>query len=114
MTRDDTRERELADQLEASAALAFRVAYAVLRHRQDAEDVAPETLAKAIRSFWALRDRDRFEAWLVRITGAGPWTAAGRRPGAIMASRRPPTRRPPSPQRTWPPPGRQKARCLLR
>lgn len=68
VTRDDARERELADQLEASAPLAFRVAYAVLRHREDAEDVAQEALAKAFRSFRALRDRDRFEAWLVRIT----------------------------------------------
>ncbi len=65
---DDAQVRELADRLEASAPLAFRVAYAVLRHREDAEDVAQEALAKAFQSFRALRDRDRFEAWLVRIT----------------------------------------------
>src|SRR2546427_8302812 len=68
VTGDDAQVRELADRLEASAPLAFRVAYAVLRHREDAEDVAQEALAKAFQSFRALRDRDRFEAWLVRIT----------------------------------------------
>src|SRR2546425_11061374 len=68
VTGDDAQARELADRLEASAPLAFRVAYAVLRHREDAEDVAQEALAKAFQSFRALRDRDRFEAWLVRIT----------------------------------------------
>ena len=42
--------------------------YGVLRHRQDAEDVAQEAFAKAYRSFNQLRDRDRFRAWLVRMT----------------------------------------------
>src|SRR5712692_4169843 len=50
------------------AALAFRVAYSVLRHRQDAEDVAQDAFAKAYRNFRQLRDRDRFRAWLVRMT----------------------------------------------
>ena len=68
VTGDHAQDHELADRLEAGAPLAFRVAYAVLRHREDAEDVAQEALAKAFRSFRALRDRDRFEAWLVRIT----------------------------------------------
>ncbi len=68
VTGDDSLDREAADRLEAGAPLAFRVAYAVLRHREDAEDVAQEALAKAFQSMRALRDRDRFEAWLVRIT----------------------------------------------
>jgi len=51
-----------------SGALAFRVAYGVLRHREDAEDVAQEALARAYRSFGRLRDRARFRAWLVRIS----------------------------------------------
>jgi RNA polymerase sigma-70 factor (ECF subfamily) len=47
--------------------LAFRVAYGVLRNREDAEDVTQEAFAKAYRSFSALRDRERFRAWIVRI-----------------------------------------------
>lgn len=68
VTLDDELEREFEDRLRESATLAFRVAYGVLRHRQDAEDVAQEAFAKAYRSFNQLRDRDRFRAWLVRMT----------------------------------------------
>jgi RNA polymerase sigma-70 factor (ECF subfamily) len=54
--------------LEDSGTLAFRVAYGVLRHREDAEDVAQESLARAYESFGRLRDRARFRSWLVRIS----------------------------------------------
>src|SRR5438094_3807143 len=63
-TTDETFEARLAD----SSRLAFRVAYSVLRHPQDAEDVAQDALVKAYRKFAQLRDRDRFRAWLVRTT----------------------------------------------
>jgi DNA-directed RNA polymerase specialized sigma24 family protein len=39
---DGDLEREFETRLVESSTLAFRVAYAVLRHRQDAEDVAQE------------------------------------------------------------------------
>jgi RNA polymerase sigma factor (sigma-70 family) len=65
---DDVLEREFEDRLRESTTLAFRVAYGVLRNRQDAEDVAQEAFAKAHRSFRQLRDRARFRAWLVRMT----------------------------------------------
>jgi len=55
------------DRLAESSPLAFRVAYSVLRHRQDAEDVAQEALVRAYRKIGALRDGARFRAWLVRI-----------------------------------------------
>ncbi len=48
--------------LQDSGTLAFRVAYAVLRHREDAEDVAQQALARAYRSFARLRDRARFRS----------------------------------------------------
>ena len=51
-----------------SLTLAFRVAYGVLRHRADAEDVTQEAFAKAYRHFRRLRNRAAFRAWLVRIT----------------------------------------------
>src|SRR5215471_18109931 len=65
---DHELEREFEARLVESATLAFRVAYSVLRHREDAEDVAQEAFAKAYRSFHQLRDRERFRAWLVRMT----------------------------------------------
>lgn len=60
--------REFETRLRDSGTLAFRVAYSVLRHREDAEDVAQESIAKAYRCFAQLRDRERFRAWLVRTT----------------------------------------------
>jgi RNA polymerase sigma-70 factor, ECF subfamily len=67
-----TPQEDLAQEFEArlrdSGTLAFRVAYGVLRHREDAEDVAQEAFVKAHRSFGQLRDRERFRAWLVRAT----------------------------------------------
>ena len=65
---DQTLEREFEARLGEASTLAFRVAYGVLRHREDAEDVAQEAFFKAHRSFAQLRDRDRFRAWLVRMT----------------------------------------------
>jgi RNA polymerase sigma-70 factor (ECF subfamily) len=61
-------EREFEARLVESSTLAVRVAFGVLRHRQDAEDVAQEAFVKAYRSFRQLRERDRFRAWLVRMT----------------------------------------------
>src|SRR5437870_10597760 len=65
---DHELDREFEARLVESSTLAFRVAYSVLRHREDAEDVAQEAFAKAYRNFRQLRDRDRFRAWLARMT----------------------------------------------
>jgi RNA polymerase sigma-70 factor (ECF subfamily) len=65
---DEELEREFEAALAESSTLAFRVAFSVLRHREDAEDIAQEALTKAHRCFRQLRHRDRFRAWLVRIT----------------------------------------------
>jgi RNA polymerase sigma-70 factor, ECF subfamily len=63
---------DLARQFEArladSSSLAVRVAYSVLRQRQDAEDVAQDAFVRAHRQFTQLRDREKFRAWLVRMT----------------------------------------------
>lgn len=61
-------EQEFEVRLRESSTLAFRVAYGVVRHRQDAEDIAQDAFARAYRSFHQLRDRERFRAWLVRMT----------------------------------------------
>ena len=68
VTVDQELEREFETRLVESSRLAFRVAFSVLRQREDAEDVAQEAFAKAYRSFRQLRDRERFRAWLVRMT----------------------------------------------
>jgi RNA polymerase sigma-70 factor (ECF subfamily) len=68
VTRDEDLDREFEARLIESSTLAFRVAFSVLRQREDAEDVAQEAFAKAYRSFRQLRDRERFRAWLVRMT----------------------------------------------
>jgi len=64
----DDLEREFELRLVESSTLAFRVAYAVLRQREDAEDVAQEAFARAHQRFGQLRDRESFRAWLVRMT----------------------------------------------
>jgi RNA polymerase sigma-70 factor (ECF subfamily) len=61
-------EREFEERLRESSSLAIRVAYGVVRQRQDAEEIAQEAFAKAYRSFSQLRDRNSFRAWLVRMT----------------------------------------------
>jgi RNA polymerase sigma-70 factor (ECF subfamily) len=65
---DDDLERAFEAAMSDSLSLAFRVAYGVLRQRNDAEDVTQEAFAKAYRKFSQLRDRKAFRAWLVRIT----------------------------------------------
>ena len=59
--------REFEERLPELSTLAFRVAYGVLRHRQDAEDVAQEALVRSHRKLHLLRDRERFLSWLTRI-----------------------------------------------
>ena len=68
VTLETDLDREFERRLHECSTLAVRVAYSVVRHRQDAEDVAQEAFAKAYASFSQLRDRDRFRAWLVRMT----------------------------------------------
>jgi RNA polymerase sigma-70 factor (ECF subfamily) len=65
---DTELEREFEARLVETSTLAFRVAYSVLRQREDAEDVAQEAFAKAYRAFRQLRNRNAFRGWLVRMT----------------------------------------------
>ena len=68
VTVDEGLARDFEARLVETSTLAFRVAFSVLRQREDAEDVAQEAFAKAYRNFRQLRDRERFRAWLVRMT----------------------------------------------
>jgi RNA polymerase sigma-70 factor (ECF subfamily) len=76
--------REFEGRLADCSRLAVRVAYSVVRNQSDAEDVAQEAFVRAYRSFRSLRDRDRFRAWLVRMTWriAIDWKRGHRRRGA--------------------------------
>lgn len=60
--------REFEARLADSSTLAFRVAYSVLRNKQDAEDVAQDAFIRAHREFHQLRDRERFRGWLARMS----------------------------------------------
>jgi RNA polymerase sigma-70 factor (ECF subfamily) len=81
VTVDEDLAREFEARLVESSTLAFRVAFSVLRQREDAEDVAQEAFAKAYRSFRQLRERERFRQWLVRMTFrmALDWLRSNRR-----------------------------------
>jgi RNA polymerase sigma-70 factor, ECF subfamily len=68
VTIDADLERELEARIRETSGLVVRVAYSVLRRREDAEDVAQEAFARAYRRIAQLRDRDRFRAWLLRMT----------------------------------------------
>ena len=60
-------EREFTERLADLTNLAFRVAFSVLRHREDAEDVAQEAMLIAYRKCRSLREWDRLRSWIVRI-----------------------------------------------
>lgn len=68
VTREEPLDAEFERRLADCSTLAFRVALGVLRHREEAEDVAQEAFVRAYRGFHRLRDHERFRAWLVRIT----------------------------------------------
>jgi|SRR6266853_2873732 len=85
---DQALQEEFETRLVESSTLAVRVAYSVLRQREDAEDVAQEAFARAYRSFAQLRDRERFRAWLVRMTwrlAINRWRADRRRSSRELA-----------------------------
>jgi RNA polymerase sigma-70 factor (ECF subfamily) len=88
---DGALEQEFEARLVESSTLAVRVAYSVLHHREDAEDIAQEAFARAYRSFAQLRDRDRFRSWLVRMTwrlAINRWRADRRRSARELAHAR--------------------------
>jgi RNA polymerase sigma-70 factor (ECF subfamily) len=60
-------ERDFEARLAVWSSLAFRVAYSVLRQREDAEDVAQDVLTRAHRKLRQLRDPARLQEWIVRM-----------------------------------------------
>src|SRR5436305_3837699 len=45
----------------------FAIAYGVLQSREEAEDAAQDSLAKAWKTRWRVRDPEKFPAWLATI-----------------------------------------------
>ena len=65
---DASLEREFEQAVRDSASLAVRVAFGVLRRREDAEEVAQEAFTRACPKFRDLRAPEQFRAWIVRVT----------------------------------------------
>src|SRR5438067_5608831 len=45
----------------------FAIAYGILQNREEAEDAVQDTLVKAWKSRWRVRDPEKFPAWLSMI-----------------------------------------------
>jgi RNA polymerase sigma-70 factor (ECF subfamily) len=45
----------------------FAVAYGILQNREEAEDVVQDSLVKAWKTRWRVRDLEKFPAWLAAI-----------------------------------------------
>src|SRR5262244_30813 len=45
----------------------FAIAYGVLQNREEAEDVVQDSLVKAWKTRWRVRDPEKFPAWLSMI-----------------------------------------------
>ena len=75
--------------MRTSADLAVRVAFSVLRRREDAEEIAQEAYARAFRRFRDLREPQQFRAWIVRVTwrlAIDRWRADRRRSAREQAA----------------------------
>jgi RNA polymerase sigma-70 factor (ECF subfamily) len=53
--------------IRSSSRNLFAIAYGVLQNREEAEDVVQDTLLKAWKSRWRVRDPEKFPAWLSTI-----------------------------------------------
>ena len=53
--------------IRSSSRSLFAIAYGVLQDRQEAEDVVQDTLVKAWKSRWRVRDPEKFPAWISTI-----------------------------------------------
>lgn len=53
--------------IRSSSRNLFAIAYGILQNREEAEDVVQDTLVKAWKSRWRVRDPEKFPAWLSTI-----------------------------------------------
>ena len=66
--KDETHEaRDFEHKVHAFHRLVFHIAFAVLRDRADAEEIVQDTFFRAYRKLSALRDPQKFRAWVARM-----------------------------------------------
>jgi RNA polymerase sigma-70 factor (ECF subfamily) len=53
--------------IRSSSRNLFAIAYGILQNREEAEDVVQDTLVKAWKSRWRVRDPGKFPAWISTI-----------------------------------------------
>ncbi len=53
--------------IRTSSRSLFAIAYGILQNREEAEDVVQDTLVKAWKSRWRVRDPEKFPAWISTI-----------------------------------------------
>jgi RNA polymerase sigma-70 factor, ECF subfamily len=53
--------------IRAHSRTLFAVAYGILQNREEAEDVVQDSLIKAWKTRWRVRDPEKFPAWLATI-----------------------------------------------
>ncbi len=63
----DERDEGFSSRVADNQRRVFQIAYSVLGNSADAEEVAQEVFLRAYRKFDALRDREKFRAWVHRI-----------------------------------------------
>jgi RNA polymerase sigma-70 factor, ECF subfamily len=51
----------------AHSRILFAIAYGILQSREEAEDVVQDSLVKAWKTRWRVRDPEKFPAWLATI-----------------------------------------------
>jgi RNA polymerase sigma-70 factor, ECF subfamily len=53
--------------IRAHSRILFAIAYGILQNREEAEDVVQDSLVKAWKTHWRVRDPEKFPAWLATI-----------------------------------------------
>jgi RNA polymerase sigma-70 factor (ECF subfamily) len=53
--------------IRAHSRTLFAIAYGILQNREEAEDVVQDSLVKAWKTRWRVRDPEKFPAWLAAI-----------------------------------------------
>ena len=53
--------------IRSSSRNLFAIAYGILQNREEAEDVVQDTLVKAWKTRWRVRDPEKFPAWISTI-----------------------------------------------